>query len=245
MKYSVDFTALPAYCTQIIPDCHEAQRGKPCPRNPDQNVASVPFHHPQPSPNPIHVIGLYRSEIDLAQIAGFTRLWWPRPILSLSVAIAGKPPSRFNAAMPNLTRRRYPERYDCWHVYYGDVHVGTIARRTGNPNDTDQWEWNCGFYPGSNPGEDRYGTAPSFDAARARLRAREPDRSKIDGSLLGTKIGEKDSFSLHSRRCDFDRLRVLVDYRGYHGNAVRIHFHFNPSGRILHTSCGPLRSRAA
>ena len=38
---------------------------------------------------------------------------------------------------------------------------------------------------------------------------------------------------------------VLVDYRGYHGNAVRIHFHFNPSGRILHTSCGPLRSRAA
>ena len=70
MKYSVDFTALPAYCTQIIPDCHEAQRGKPCPRNPDQNVASVPFHHPQPSPNPIHVIGLYRSEIDLAQIGG-------------------------------------------------------------------------------------------------------------------------------------------------------------------------------
>ena len=38
---------------------------------------------------------------------------------------------------------------------------------------------------------------------------------------------------------------VLVDYRGYHGNAVRIHFHFSPSGRILHTSCGPLRSRAA
>jgi hypothetical protein len=21
--------------------------------------------------------------------------------------------------------RRYPERPDCWHVYYGDVHVGT------------------------------------------------------------------------------------------------------------------------
>jgi hypothetical protein len=30
--------------------------------------------------------------------------------------------------MPALTRRRYPERQDCWHVYYGDVHVGTIAR---------------------------------------------------------------------------------------------------------------------
>jgi hypothetical protein len=28
-------------------------------------------------------------------------------------------------------RRLYPERPDCWHVYYGDVSVGTIARRTG------------------------------------------------------------------------------------------------------------------
>jgi hypothetical protein len=28
-----------------------------------------------------------------------------------------------------LSRRRYPERHDCWHVYCGDVHVGTIARR--------------------------------------------------------------------------------------------------------------------
>jgi hypothetical protein len=45
--------------------------------------------------------------------------------------------------MPALTRRRYPERHDCWHVYYGDVHVGTIARRTGNPHDTDTWEWRC------------------------------------------------------------------------------------------------------
>jgi hypothetical protein len=40
-------------------------------------------------------------------------------------------------AMPDLSRRRYPERPDCWHVYYGDVHVGTIARRVGNPHDTD------------------------------------------------------------------------------------------------------------
>jgi hypothetical protein len=32
---------------------------------------------------------------------------------------------------------------------------------------------------------------------------------------------------------------VLVDYRGYDGKAVRIHFHFSPSGKILHTSCGP------
>jgi len=30
--------------------------------------------------------------------------------------------------MPALTRRRYHEAPDeCWHVYYGDVRVGTIA----------------------------------------------------------------------------------------------------------------------
>jgi hypothetical protein len=41
--------------------------------------------------------------------------------------------------MPALTRRRYPERQDCWHVYFGDVRVGTIARRTSCPVDVDQW----------------------------------------------------------------------------------------------------------
>jgi hypothetical protein len=49
--------------------------------------------------------------------------------------------------MPALTRRRSTERQDCWHVYYGDVHVGTIAIRAGVPVDVDQWGWNCGFYP--------------------------------------------------------------------------------------------------
>jgi hypothetical protein len=38
--------------------------------------------------------------------------------------------------MPMLTRRRYPERPDYWHIYYGDVCVGTIAKRVGNPFDT-------------------------------------------------------------------------------------------------------------
>ena len=38
---------------------------------------------------------------------------------------------------------------------------------------------------------------------------------------------------------------VLVDYRGYRGEAVRIHFHFNPSGKILDRSCGLLGSRTA
>ena len=70
---------------------------------------------------------------------------------------------RFNVRMPELTRRRYPERPDCWHVYVGDVHVGTIAIRTGCPVDVDQWEWSCGFYPGSRPGEHQYGTAETFE----------------------------------------------------------------------------------
>ena len=56
--------------------------------------------------------------------------------------------------MPELTRRRSEQhREECWHIYFGDVPVGTIAERTGNPHDTDQWEWSCGFYPGSGPGE--------------------------------------------------------------------------------------------
>jgi hypothetical protein len=55
--------------------------------------------------------------------------------------------------MPALTRRRYPERPDSWHVHCGDVQVGSIARRAGCPVDVDKWEWGCGFYPGTNPRE--------------------------------------------------------------------------------------------
>jgi hypothetical protein len=57
-------------------------------------------------------------------------------------ALALRPGPRFNGCMapPELNRRRYREIHDCWHIYYGDVHVGTIARRVGNPHDTDPWE---------------------------------------------------------------------------------------------------------
>ncbi|QDW38756.1 hypothetical protein FFI89_017360 [Bradyrhizobium sp. KBS0727] len=71
--------------------------------------------------------------------------------------------------MPALTRRRYPERQDCWHVFYADVHVGTISRRVGQPLDLDPWEWSCGFYPGCHPGEHTNGTAATFDRARAEF----------------------------------------------------------------------------
>ena len=50
--------------------------------------------------------------------------------------------------MPELTRRRSADhREECWQIYFGDVHAGTITERVGNPHDTDQWEWSCGFYP--------------------------------------------------------------------------------------------------
>jgi hypothetical protein len=69
--------------------------------------------------------------------------------------------------MPELTRRRSEHNRQCWHVYYGDVHVGTIAERVGNPHDTDPWEWSCGFYPGSHPREHQSDTAATFEQARA------------------------------------------------------------------------------
>jgi hypothetical protein len=72
------------------------------------------------------------------------------------------------SAKPSLTRRRYPERPDCcWHIHYGDVHVGTILRRSGCPVYVDEWSWHCGFYPGMEPGRDLNGTAASFSRARS------------------------------------------------------------------------------
>jgi hypothetical protein len=42
--------------------------------------------------------------------------------------------------MPALTRGRSTDaRKECWHIYYGDVHVGTIEIRTGIPYDEDPW----------------------------------------------------------------------------------------------------------
>ena len=76
------------------------------------------------------------------------------------------------ASMPELTRRRSLDASEeCWHVYYGDVRVGTIARRVGNPFDTDPWEWTCGFYPGSHPRECTSDTSETFDQARTDFEA--------------------------------------------------------------------------
>lgn len=67
--------------------------------------------------------------------------------------------------MPALTRRRDPDRPNCWHVYYGDVRVGTISRNPGIA--AEQWHWRCGFYPGCHAGEQRAGTADTFPEARS------------------------------------------------------------------------------
>jgi len=74
--------------------------------------------------------------------------------------------------MRALTRRLSPDAPDeCWHVYYGDVRVGTIALRTGIPHHEDPWGWACGFYPGCHPRECTDGTAETFDQARKDFEA--------------------------------------------------------------------------
>jgi hypothetical protein len=73
--------------------------------------------------------------------------------------------------MPSLTRKRVNDRPVTWHVHYAGVRVGIITERSGNPTNTDRWEWHCGFYPGSRPGEQRYGHAENFQAARAAFDA--------------------------------------------------------------------------
>jgi hypothetical protein len=40
--------------------------------------------------------------------------------------------------MPELTRRRSDDApEECWHVYWSDIHAGTIEIRTGIPYDED------------------------------------------------------------------------------------------------------------
>jgi hypothetical protein len=67
----------------------------------------------------------------------------------------------------NLRRRRDKDRPDCWHIYCGDIHAGTITVATGRPNAVTEWMWSAGFYPGSKAGEIRTGCSPTFESARA------------------------------------------------------------------------------
>jgi hypothetical protein len=51
------------------------------------------------------------------------------------------------------------------------VKCSPIAIRSGNPHNEDPWEWHCGFYPDSHPGEHRGEAAATFDEARADFEA--------------------------------------------------------------------------
>ncbi len=76
--------------------------------------------------------------------------------------------------MPALTRRRDPDarqETEKWLIFYGDVQAGSIMRAVGNPSAAPLWQWHCGFYPGSRPGECSAGTAATFDEARAAFEA--------------------------------------------------------------------------
>jgi hypothetical protein len=77
--------------------------------------------------------------------------------------------SRTIADARSHRRRSLDHRQECWLIYYGDIHAGTITERVGNPHATGRREWRCGFYPGSNPGEHQSGTAATFGEARANF----------------------------------------------------------------------------
>jgi len=51
------------------------------------------------------------------------------------------------AGLPALTRRRSPHAQDCWHVYYGDVRVGTIAMRMPSPRRHADWQFQAWLDP--------------------------------------------------------------------------------------------------
>lgn len=69
--------------------------------------------------------------------------------------------------MPALTRRLEKNRQQtCWQVFYGDVQVGVIGERAGVPTESDQWGWDCGFFPAVDRGLRAGDTAISFEKAR-------------------------------------------------------------------------------
>jgi hypothetical protein len=51
----------------------------------------------------------------------------------------------------------------------GGIHAGTISKSIGRPNAQNDWTWSAGFYPGSQPGEIKGGTANTFKEAKARF----------------------------------------------------------------------------
>jgi hypothetical protein len=86
-----------------------------------------------------------------------------------------------------LTHRRDPEmREETWRIYYGDLHVGTIGKGSGNPPG-DQCSWHRGFYPGSDPGDANQRHRDQFRSGSGGVRGRvvgvhlEAHRSRFSG----------------------------------------------------------------
>lgn len=74
--------------------------------------------------------------------------------------------------MLNLTRRRGPDaRQETWLIHYGNVRVGHIAERVGNPTGMPHWQRSCGFNRGNHPREWTGCTAASFEEARRTFEA--------------------------------------------------------------------------
>jgi hypothetical protein len=73
--------------------------------------------------------------------------------------------------MTTLTRRRDPDRPGCWQIHYGDIRVGTITERGNGPRDIVNWDWICGFYLGTEPGQYRSDSAATFEIARIDFEA--------------------------------------------------------------------------
>ena len=67
--------------------------------------------------------------------------------------------------MLELTRRDPEAQQETWLIYYGDVRVGVIAERVGNPDSTPGWQWSCGFYPGRDLSEHVSRMAETFERA--------------------------------------------------------------------------------
>ncbi|UPK31164.1 hypothetical protein [Bradyrhizobium sp. 195] len=66
-----------------------------------------------------------------------------------------------------LTRRS--DNHNGWQIYFGDVRIGQIGRRSGVPGHTDQWGWILGFHPGMR--SQLTGSASSFEEAREQFEA--------------------------------------------------------------------------
>jgi len=116
-------------------------------------------------------------------------------------------PIGLNAPMPDLTRRPDPSRANRWLIHYGDVHVGTISKCVGNPGAAEAWQWLCGFYPGSNPGDQRGGRRHVRAGPRrvrgglARLPAKAI-RGRLSGLARSAGMDGGKVSPLRSRRAD-------------------------------------------